>query len=324
MSVSGEPRVLILGLPYFGELLAKALATRGWRAQYLPHPGRSPRGWAQVVRALVRADILYLVSARAEVGSPLARLLAVRTRPTVVHWVGTDVLIAAEEYAKGRLSPRAVRRPVHWCDAPWLAEELAEIGIAAELVHLPIPDLPHEAPPLPERFRVLLYLPVDAFDREVFDMETLLRLPKALPEVEFVLIPSPAESLPAPLPSNLKTPGWVTNMDALYREVTAVARLVSHDGLPFTALEAMSRGRYVVYPYELPGVTVASGFEPVRDAIAGLHAAHREGRLRPNEEGMAWVRENFDYDAVLDDLSRRLQAVAGSSPRRRRQPRRKT
>ena len=36
----GEPRgrILILGLPYFGNMLAKDLSGLGWKASFLAHP----------------------------------------------------------------------------------------------------------------------------------------------------------------------------------------------------------------------------------------------------------------------------------------------
>ncbi|HXU24743.1 MAG TPA: hypothetical protein VN697_12010, partial [Tepidiformaceae bacterium] len=47
--------ILILGLPYFGKLLAGRLRARGWKAEYLPHPGRSPEGWARLAPKVARA-----------------------------------------------------------------------------------------------------------------------------------------------------------------------------------------------------------------------------------------------------------------------------
>jgi hypothetical protein len=302
-------RIAILGLPYFGKMLAGLLSERGWEAVFYAHPGRDIKGWVRLAPALTRADIVYLISTRVDIGSPQDRFMRVRRRPVVVHWVGTDVLIALEEHAKKNISTRLVEAPHHWCDAPWLVNELQPMGIRAEYVPLPVPVLEAEPAPLPMRFRVLMYLPIDAFDREVFDMETLLRLPDELPEVEFILIPSPADSLPAPLPANLKTPGWVDDMDALYRQVTAIVRLVSHDGMSFMVLEALSRGRHVIYSYPLPQVIQASGFEAVASAIRGLVAQHRAGTLGLNEEGRHYALSHFDRETLIDDLDFRFSKL---------------
>lgn len=303
------PRLLILGLPYFGQLLARRLSARGWRAHYAPHPGRDLRGWARLLPRILEADVIYLVSSRLDRGSPQDLLMRVRRRPVVIHWVGTDVVIAAEEHAKGNASRALIERAVHWCDAAWLVPELAAMGIAAEHVQLPVEGLAREAPPLPARFHVLLYLPVDAFDREVFDMDTLLRLPRELPDIAFTLIPSPPETLPGPLPPNLEARAWVEDMDALYRETTVVVRLTSHDGMSFMALEALSRGRYVIWTYPLEGAIRASGLAGVAAAIDRLAARHAAGTLAPNEAGAAFAREHFDPGRAARELDRRLRAV---------------
>ena len=304
-------RILILGLPYFGQMLATELATRGWAARFAPHPGRSPWGWGRLAAAVARADVLYLIGSRAERWSPQDILFRMVRKPVVIHWVGTDALIASEAHTRGRLAASVVRKPVHWCDAPWLVDELEAMGVWAEFVSLPVVGLAAEAPPLPERFRVLIYLPVDSFDREVFDVETLLRLPAEFPEVEFVLIPSSAETLPGPLPPNLEARGWVTDMDALYREITVYVRLTSHDGMPFMVLEALSRGRHVIYTYPLPGVTHAADYDAVCGALRDLRDRHDRGELALNSEGMAWAREHFEPGQVLAGIDARLKKLVG-------------
>ena len=310
------PRILILGLPYFGTALAGHLSARGWRAEFAAHPGRSPAGWATLIPRIARADVLYLIGSRAERGSPQDRLLRIRRRPTVIHWVGTDLQIAAEEQANGALSESVLTRPFHWCDAPWLVGELAALGGTGEYVPLPVAGLASEAPALPARFRALLYYPLDAYDREVFDFETLWRLPQAFPEVAFTLIPSPTESLSQPLPANLEAHSWVTDMDALYAETTVYVRLTSHDGTSHMALEAMSRGRYVIWTHPLRGSTLARGFEEVSAALRTLIDHHVRGTLALNQEGMATAREEFEAQAAILNIDRRLRTIVREYRRR--------
>ena len=310
-SADGEARgrILILGLPYFGKLLAKDLGDLGWTAEFLPHPGRSAPGWAKVARAAARADIVYLIGSRIDRKSPQDRLLRLRRKPTVIHWVGTDVQIAIDEHRKHNVSLRVAERPLHWCDAPWLVDELRTVGVISEYVPLPIPIHVPPAPPLPETFRVLLYYPVDDYDREVFDGETLLRLPAEFPEVPFTLIPSPAETLPGPLPPNLETRAWVDDMDQLYRETTVVVRLTSHDGQSFIAAEALSRGRYVIWTFPMPGCIKAEGFDAVASALRGLIDRHNAGELKVNQSGRRSVLERFGKGRPLRELDERLRGL---------------
>ncbi len=298
-------RMLILGLPYFGKLLAAQLTARGWDARYAAHPGHGIRGWLALVPRIARADIIYLVASRIDRGSPQDRLLQLRRRPVVIHWVGTDVLIARDEYARGNVSPRLAKRATHWCDAPWLVDELRGIGVRSEYVALPVVVDDQPAAPLPREFRVLLYLPVDAFDREVFDMETLLALPSRFPQVQFSLIPSPPETLPQPLPPNVEARGWVTDMGALYDETTVYVRLTSHEGMSFMAIEALARGRYVIWTHPLEGAIQASGLEATTDAIRTLLKRHRRGELPLNDSGRAAALAEFAGPAHLDEIDRR-------------------
>jgi hypothetical protein len=307
--MTGPGRVLILGLPYFGNVLARQLSERGWHARYRTHPGRDPRGWASLLPQLARADVVYLIGSRLDRRSPQDLLMRLRRRPVVIHWVGTDVLIAREEHERRNVSARTAEAAIHWCDAPWLVDELREMGMQSAYVPLPVP-LPRDEPsPLPERFRVLLYLPVDAFDREVFDMDTLLRLPHEFPDVDFTVLPSPAETLPGPLPANVEARAWVDDMEALYKEITVYVRLTSHDGMSFMALESLARGRYVIWTHPLDGAIQASGFEGVARELGALHERHRRGDLPLNTSGRETTLEHFVEQQALDDIEARLRAL---------------
>jgi hypothetical protein len=308
---------LILGLPYFGRIAERALRDRGWEATYAAHPGRSPAGWAALAPALARTDLLYLISSRIDRRSPQALLARAWRKPIVIHWVGTDVLFALDEYRAGTHSERLLRGATHIADAPWLIGELAEMGVTADYLALPVPGLEQGLPPpLPPDFTVLLYLPVDPVDREVFELDAILALPRAFPAARFILLPSPARTLPGALPPNLECRGWVEDMEALYREVTAFVRLTLHDGTSFMAIEALSRGRYVIWTMPFNGAIRADGFEQTAAALAGLLELSDTGRLAVNTAGREAVLGEFDPTRLGDELDACLRAAleAGRAP----------
>lgn len=243
----------MLGIPYFGKKLEADLEALGWRARYLPHPGRNPFRWLRVLWQVLRADVLYLVSSRIERGSPQEWMLRLRRRPVVIHWVGTDVKLAREVHRRGRVSVRIAEKAHHWCDAPWLVDELRTVGVSSEFVPLPIALHEGRTLAMPDDFAVLMYCPKEPEYREVFDLETMLRLPGEFPKVPFTLVASPEESLPGPLPPNLEALAWVDDMEPLYRKSSVYIRLTHHDGQSFMAAEALSRGRYVIWTHPMPG-----------------------------------------------------------------------
>jgi hypothetical protein len=306
-----RPRVLIVGLPYFGKMLEDALGDRGWTARYRPHPGRDVRAWARLLREVAGADLVYFISSRLDRRSPQGLLARFSKRPLVIHWVGRDVDFALDEFRAGRASPELIQRATHLADAPWLIDELAETGIRAEYVPLPVPGMPQgEPPPLPQVFRVLLYYPEHPLDREVFDYPTMLALAREFPDAAFRLIPSPPETLPEPPPPNVEATGWVTDMDAVYRETTVHVRLTNHDGTSFMAIEALSRGRYVIWTFPMAGAVQASGFDEVAPVIRDLFERHKRGELGLNLAGRAAVMEEFDFERLAANLDGRLRAAA--------------
>ena len=101
----------------------------------------------------------------------------------------------------------------------------------------------------------------------------------------------------------------MTDMDALYAETTVLVRLTSHDGTSFMVLEALSRGRHVIWTYPMTGVIQASGFEAVSGALRELIARQAAGRLGLNDEGRRYALEQFDRAHLIEELDRRLRAV---------------
>lgn len=302
-------RVLILGLSYFGRLLAGQLCTAGWDAAYAPHPGRSAASWARLLPRIANADILYLISSRIERWAPQDIMMLMRRKPVVIHWVGTDASRATEAHRRGVLSTRIAEDATHWCDAPWLVDELRLAGIHSEYVPLPIPLATGSPPSLPAEFHVLMYLPADARDRAVFDEQTTLALPAAFPDIRFTLLPATAHDLGRELPANVATPGWLPDLDPIYRESTVLIRQTTHDGMAFTAVEALARGRYVIWSYPIPGGIHASGLEPVRNELATLIQRHQAGKLPLNLSGRAHTLIKFAPTRLMLQLDKRLQGL---------------
>jgi hypothetical protein len=111
------------------------------------------------LRQLLRARAVYFISGSATT-STIANLALLFRKPVVMHWVGTDILKTLDAHAQGRLSQRFSQACIHWTGVPWIAEELASIGIQAQVVPLTSAAFPARFPPLPLEFRILTYFGV--------------------------------------------------------------------------------------------------------------------------------------------------------------------
>lgn len=289
-------KVAVIGLPFYAERSARSLRGLGYRATYIPRPTRDPWSWATLGAGVLSADLVYTIGSSIARNSP-ADLIGRAGKRILMHWVGTDVQAARADHAAGRVSRRLVRNATHWVDAPWLADELASIGIRAECHTLPIETTIGSVIPLPPDFRVMVYLP--AGDHAAYDVESTLAVVAALPDVHFTLIggrPSPS-ALP-----NVESLGYVTDMPAVYRDNVAMLRLVRHDGLSHSVIEALSFGRYVIWSYPFDGAIHATTTDTAVAAIRDLHARFTARRLGPNEDGAESVTQKFRWCTLQNEI----------------------
>ena len=307
-------RIAVLGQPYWGTRIAQTLDTQAEdmhatfvdQESYLRLLARPPRG-----------DHVVLMRAGYRVGgtTPRGRLFdaywsALRRavpRSTGFHyWLGSDVMDTITEARAGTLRLAAVaaaRDDIHVADGPWLIPELAEVGFAAQDVHVPQPHLcPDVPPPLPSAFRVMTYLPGDRF--EFYGGKIVLEAARRLPDVAFDIVgrtgPTPREAT-----RNVAWHGWVSGMSAMYGRATVVVRIPQHDGLGATVVEGLLHARHVIYPYRVPFVRK---IEPVTvtalfNQLKGLRDAHASGTLGLNLDGRAYALTAYDEQHLAERLA---------------------
>ncbi len=316
----------MLGQPFWSLRFADILREGSGgevEARFLP-PGDLARPGG--LRVAMAADILLRMGYRPGARTWRGRLFdglwaflrTLNPRAKAVHyWIGTDVLHTLQDHRSGRLRQGPLRRAqedLHWADAPWLVEELAEVGLKARYIALPVP-LREVQPParLPAPFTVLTYIPDTR--PEFYDGPTILRAAQALPGIRFEVIGGEGAWVRSPLP-NLTFFGWQKDVRPFLARASVVVRLVRHDGMGGTVLEALQAGRHVIYSQSIPCVTVVPYQDPeaLESALRGLHERFEAGDLAPNLAGHRYVQEMFDLqqrcDAYLSDLRRHLAPPA--------------
>ena len=264
-------RIAVVGLPYFGTRVASTLIGAGYDARFVPaarEAARNPRGLVH----LVRADLVYAIGSSIDRRAPLARLA--RWKQVLMHWVGSDVVQGLAAERGGRVSGR-LRTAAHWADASWLIEEMAPLGLAVEEHPLPMPIAFGEPKPMPGEARVLVFLPRQP--HAAYDVAGTIEVIDRLPEVPFVLVGGFSLNRP-----NVENLGFVSEMSPVYQRCSAFMRLVHHDGLSHSVVEALSFGRAVIWNYPLDGVTRIAG---VDDAVGAIRE-HVSGPLVLNERGI--------------------------------------
>jgi hypothetical protein len=264
-----------------------------------------------------RSERVILIRAGYRVGSSTTRgrlfdafwSLLRRRIPAAVavhYWLGTDVLDTLEEASVGTLRRdilSAARGDLHLAVAPWLASELATVGLEATFALLPPPVAgPAHVPPLPEDFSVLTYLPAIRFD--FYGGPTILEAARRLPTVRFDVVGAPGEA-PRTATDNIRWHGWVEDMPQRYADTTVVARIPRHDGFGNTIIEGLLFGRHCLYTEEVPFVHTVSPATPdtVVHVLGELHAVHAAGSLGPNLGGREYALQAFDQAGLEERLA---------------------
>jgi len=297
-------RVLVHGLAYFSERLPALLRCKGWEIRY--HSVKNLRSLLALAWELYRADLLFVWGARISMGKVLwlARLL--RKKKVVMFWSGSDVLGAQMQFAEGKMSPW-IASQIHWAGAPWLAEEIRALGLPCEYV--PVTWIPPASNPveLPEVFSIATYMP--AVSRgELYGLSRILRVARSLPHIPFELLGLTEGEIKNP-PPNLRILGRTQDTSAYYRRASVYWRPVSHDGLSFMSLEALSHGRYVLWSYPFPHCIQSSSAETDIAELQRLHALHQAKSLPLNRSGADFVAQRFSPECIREDYLRRWREI---------------
>lgn len=252
-------------------------------------PRRRPRFlyevWTALRVALLRAPWVHLFGSHYRF---LHRWLRGRVR-VIHHWLGSDFFRFADQLPPELWDPELI----HLAVTPNLVEGLQKIGIRAHLVPLPVEDFPHPLQPLPQTPRVLFYLPRGY--ETLYNRDLLERAARHFPEIEFLVV---GGGVPPKLP-NVKNLGRVPHdrMAEVLDRSTLVLRMLPHDTLAIMVLEALLRGRYVIWNQPRPGVFYA---KTPNEAFTYLA---RIGELqRLNETGRRYVRENYNLLKIRAQL----------------------
>lgn len=231
--------------------------------------------------------------------------------PHVVQWIGSDV-VQARTYLEKR--PQFLKMPshiFHWAEAPWLVEELKQIGIKAEFVPRTSIKRKHylsiEPPEFPRQFTVLTYIPERR--PEFYGWENILKLAEDFPEITFNIVRATGRFTNKKL-SNLNFLGWVDDMFETYKNSTVVVRMTKHDGYSGSIQEPLALGRYAIWTYPFPGAMEARDYPTLRSHVASLLNLHQKGLLMINEEGRQFIKQNLNPDILARNLERGLQQCA--------------
>ena len=201
---------------------------------------------------LLRADLVYCVGGMDCDSYGELRLVKALGKKIIIHWIGTDVLIARKKYlATGKVINSYV---INLAVSEELCKELRSIGVNSEYVPIVPPCIPYPpAPEMPERHAVLAYLPEGRED--FYGWQQIKFLAGRFPTIPFYIVANNGIE-ENDIPSNIEFLGFLphSELETLYSQISILLRLTEHDGLPVMMLEAQGMGRKVIHYNNFPFV----------------------------------------------------------------------
>lgn len=293
-------RAVVVGFDYYAKFLSRLMNEHAPEWRFRAYDS-SRAGTIRAVFALRRADALVCFGGPAPA---MALIEAARSRhlPVFVIWAGSDIIKARED----PFGLEVIKQEgfINLSDGPWLVDELRDLGITAEYLPLTAVDVGHVVKPFDHVFRVLTYLPEPR--RDFYGAPLVYDLARAMPEVPFVVVGNGGTDRRAP--RNVEFCGMVNDMERRIDEATVLLRQPLHDGKSMLVLEALARARHVVWNYEFPAVTTASGYDECLAALRSIQERHARGELELNFDGRTFVLHNFARRDVARRFSERLNA----------------
>lgn len=252
------------------------------------------------INAVRKVDVVYGIGQAFRLNPKLilARLLR---KPVINHWIGSDVL-AARKNKMHRINQLFINTNLS-CSM-LIKDEIMEMGINSKLLPIIPSGMRYDVAKMPEEHSVLVYMPEG---NELFYGKKYVEyLAREFPTVRFLIVANSNKEL-----INLENVSFLgrlslEEMESLYDEISILLRLPEHDGLSLMLLEALAKGKQVIYKYKFPYVYTVSEMNDLRKAFEDIIKKTPKINYEANE----FIRNNYNEKVILDELMNILKAIS--------------
>ncbi|MFL2571150.1 MAG: hypothetical protein ACJ0QL_04640 [Parvicellaceae bacterium] len=216
-------------------------------------------------------------------------------------------LTATKAFEQGKFNKEYISNAFHFCEVDWIKEELEKIGINALVSNYMSFDKKVEVSYCSkEKLSVLSY--VSDKRPDFYGLNEIINLAKNNPNINFNIVGTKA-SENQPLPNNLNAHGWIENMNNIFNDVHICIRFTQHDGLSNFVLEALSRGKQVLYNNKFNHCIYSNSEEDLNKNLKLLHKDFSNNISLHNEKGINFIKANFNPNKVFSELIDKIKFV---------------
>lgn len=290
-------RVLINGLPLFASRLAKDLQEADPNSRFVfLDTYNSKLAQLKFLLLLPFSDCVISMNGVSDQSGSMDWVLRLKKK-LIMQWMGTDVIIALDRYKKNTLFRKYIDYATHFADAPWLIEEVEQLGVKVHRVDFKYTNAKVRPLDHYNEIKVMSYVPQS---RQLFyGLEFIVNAAKAFPDLPFHLYGMTKSEIE--LPENVILHTWADE-EAFAKAVSESAiflRLPEHDGYSASVIEAQGLGSEIIWTLSGEKSHFVNDQESLNNSISEIVQKLRTGGMKPNEDSIEFIRTNYNKSFLM-------------------------
>ena len=212
----------------------------------------------------------------------------------VNHWIGSDVLVAKKSKKNYIFNNLLV--DINLACSSHIKKEIKDLGIESYNIPIIPSNIKYVISDMPNQHKVLVYLPEN---KEIFyGLEYIKKLSNKYNNIKFYIVANNNNKLISSRNVEFKGNVSYNEMEKIYQEISILIRMPKHDGLSMMVLEALGKGKEVIYNYSFPGTHLAKDYKQLDEEFRKIITFPPE----INYEGYNYVTENLNHEIISRKL----------------------
>lgn len=244
------------------------------------------------IKAISKVDILYKVFVEGYFWKKI-RIAHFFHKKVYGHWIGTDARLAAT----GHVDINKINElDGHiTCFQP-LQKQLESIGIESVVIPIVPFKVNFEVGNMPLKHRVLIYMPRDK--EEEYGFNEIYPIIKEFSNIEFDIVANDNKEKFGEV-NNVKLLGWLDHdkMEEVYDKISIVIRIHFNDGLSMSVLEAMAKGKKVIWNCSFEKCYPGSTTDEIRNSLKQI--IKEEPAPKTDIDAHDFIIENYSKEKIL-------------------------
>jgi len=250
--------------------------------------------YKQFIKTISKVDTVYTIGQSFRF-NPKIVISKILGKKVISHWIGSDIL-EAKKNRFHKINQWFI--DINLSCSELIQNELFDMGIASELLPIIPAGMSYDIAIMPKRHSVLVYLPEG--NEEFYGKKFVEFLALEYPDIEFKIVANTNKNI-----LNFKNVFFLgrlsfDEMEKLYDEISILLRLPEHDGLSLMLLEALAKGKEVIYKYPFPYTHTASNLTELKIVFSKIVSSEPKVNYEANE----YIRNNYNQCKIYNDFKR--------------------